>query len=130
MLYRLGKGISKRNIAVFADENFSKLESILLDCSLFSKNNIVQIHKDSIPNAGKEDIFLIHWGDFKDKIDAILPTIGKNTALIIYAPIETGRIDPENMTKIGNCRNSVVVNFKGRLLNDILTSLMTTSYER
>ena len=36
----------------------------------------------------------------------------------------------KKMNDIANRPNTVVVNFRGRLLNDILTSLITTSYDK
>lgn len=38
---------------------------------------------------------------------------------------------PDNITKlIGSKENTTIVNFRGRLLNDIVTTLITTSYEK
>jgi hypothetical protein len=47
---------------------------------------------------------------------------------VIYA--KPASIPPDKMDNIANRSNTVVVNFRGRLLNDILTSLITTSYDR
>ncbi len=126
--YRLGIGLSKRQIAVFAKDEYESLESILTDSKIFSKT--IQIHKNDIRKAEKETIFLVHWKEFQDKIDDIMAIKKDSTPLIIYAPTQEGRIDDENMNKINSHRNSVVVNFRGRLLNDILTSLITTSYDK
>ena len=51
----------------------------------------------------------------------------QNTAVIIFA--KPGSVPNEKMAEIGNRSNTVVVNFKGRLLNDILNSLITTSFD-
>jgi len=51
------------------------------------------------------------------------------TALIIYAPQELGFISKESMAKLNQKRNVMVTNFRGRLLNDITTSIITTSYK-
>jgi len=54
-----------------------------------------------------------------------------STPLIVYAPQNEGRIEPQEVIdEINQHRNSVIVNFRGRLLNDILTSMITTSYEK
>ncbi len=39
-------------------------------------------------------------------------------------------ISAEHFTLIQNNRHSIVTNFRGRLINDILTTLITTSYEK
>jgi len=126
--YRLGIGLSKRQIAIFAKDEYESLDSMLRDSKIFSKT--IQINKNDIKKAEKQTIFLVHWREYQDKIDDILLLKKDSTPLIIYAPTQEGRIDDDNMDKINSHRNSVVVNFRGRLLNDILTSLITTSYDK
>ena len=126
--YRLGIGLSKRQIAIFAKDEYESLNSMLTDSKIFSKT--LQINKNDIRKAEKETIFLVHWKEFQDKLDDIMAIKKDSTPLIVYAPTQEGRIDDENMNKINSHRNSIVVNFRGRLLNDILTSLITTSYDK
>lgn len=126
--YRLGIGLSKRQIAIFAKDEYASLNSMLTDSKIFSKT--LQINKNDIRKAEKETIFLVHWKEFQYELDDIMAIKKDSTPLIIYAPTQEGSIDDENMNKINSHRNSVVVNLRGRLLNDILTSLITTSYEK
>ena len=63
-------------------------------------------------------------------LDSILSEKKDGTALLIYAPQEEGFISKEDIAKINQHRNVIVVNFRGRLLNDIMISLITTSYEK
>ena len=129
--YRLGMGLSKRKIAIFASTEFESLKSMLVDSKIFEKNNVIQINKNDLKKAEKETIFLVHWKDYQEKIDDILALKKDSTALVVYAPQSEGKIEPqEKMDKINLHRNAIVVNFRGRLLNDILTSLITTSYDR
>ena len=74
-------------------------------------------------------MFLVHWKSFASDIDAILSIKQDATALIVYAPQAEGFIDSAPLAKINQARNSIVVNFRGRLLNDILVSLITTGYK-
>lgn len=126
--YRLGIGLSKREIAIFAESEYNSLNRMIKDSKIFKKS--IQINKNDIKSAEGKTIFLVHWNDYKEFIDDILSIKKDSIPLIVYAPQNEGRIDPENMNKIHSQRNSVVVNFRGRLLNDILTSLITTSYEK
>jgi len=129
--YRLGIGLSKRKIAIFASTEFESLKSMLVDSKLFEGKNVIQINKNDLKKAEKETIFLVHWKDNQEKIDDILVLKKDSTALIVYAPTSEGRIEPpEKMDKINLHRNAVVVNLRGRLLNDILTALITTSDDR
>lgn len=127
--YRLGVGLSRRKIAIFSATEFASLSNMLSDSKIFERKNIIQIHKNDLSKAEKETVFLVHWKDYKDKIDDILNYKKDGTALIVYAPQNEGRIDPPEMDKITSHRNTVVVNFRGRLLNDILVSLITTAYK-
>jgi len=127
--YRLGMGLSKRRVAIFASlERFEEIKTLLVDSSIFKEKNIVHITLNTIDKAKGQTIFLVDWETFKDQIDRVFScTKNHQTAVVIYA--KPGSILPEKMNDIANRQNTVVVNFKGRLLNDILTSLITTSYE-
>ncbi len=126
--YRIGIGLSKRKVAIFADKDYSNLDSLIKDSKIF--NETIKIHKNDIKKAETETIFLVHWGEYKNKIDEIINIKKTSTPLIVYSPQGTDKIDQANLEKINNEPNSVIVNFRGRLLNDIFTSVITTSYDK
>ena len=126
--YRLGMGLAKRKIAVFSKNEFENLSGMLIDSRLFKSKNIIRIERESIKKGETATLLLVHWKEFKDRIDEILKIKRDSSALIIYAPKNEGAIDDKNMERINAERNAIVVNFRGRLLNDILTSMITTSY--
>jgi hypothetical protein len=128
--YRIGMGLSKRKIAVFANKEFDALKSMLVDSKIFKDKNIFRVPKNALKKADKETIFLIHWKEYKNEIDEIISIKKDNTAMIVYAPQNEGRIEQESIDKIDDQRNSIIVNFRGRLLNDILISMITTRDER
>ena len=127
--YRLGIGLSKRKVAVFASrEAFESIKTSLVDSMIFKDKNVIPITLDNIDKAKDQTIFLIDWETFKEQIEQVF-SARKNhqTAIVVYA--KPASIPPEKMIDIANRANTVVVNFRGRLLNDILTSLITTSYK-
>lgn len=130
-LWRLGNGFSKRKIAIFAKgDNLKSLNSLLEDTKMFNKKNIIDISSDSdFGRAERATLFLVFWHDWQDKIDEILSAKKDNTALVVYAPQDLGFIPQDKMKKLNSERNVMVTNFRGRLLNDIVVSLMTTSYQ-
>lgn len=68
------------------------------------------------------------WESCNDNIEQVfVARKSDKTAVIISA--NSGAIPRETMPLIANKSNTVVVNFKGRLLNDILNSLITTSFD-
>ena len=129
VLYRLGMGLSNRKIALFAENEFEALKSVLVDSKLFREKNIIKIDKKGLKKARPFSLLLVHWKPFEGELKNILDLKRDNAALIIYAPQSEGFIDKEMVEKINLERNTIIVNFRGRLLNDILTSMITTSYE-
>ena len=104
---------------------------MLIDSKIFKDKNIIKINKNDIKKAHKANLFLVHWSDYQEAMNEILESKNDSTALVIYAPQSEGRIENQEMlNKINSQRNSIIVNFRGRLLNDILISLITANYER
>lgn len=128
VLIRLGNGLSRRRIAVFAKgDMLHSLESLLHDCRLFGKANVIGIPtRGDVGKAEEATIFLVNWEDWSGDIQAVLDQKKDGTALVVYAP--PGSIPHEMMARLGNERNVAVCNFRGRLLNDLVTSMITTSY--
>lgn len=132
VLFRLGNGLVKRKIAIFAKgDNLNSLKSLLLDSELFSEKNIIEITSNNdFGKSEKSTLFLIFWHDWKKDIDKILNKKADKTALVIYAPRDKGSVSEEDFKKINKERNVSIANLRGRLLNDIISFLITTSYEK
>jgi len=129
--YRLGKGLARRNIAIFAEaEEFNSLKAMLVDSKLFKPKNIHQIQINNIKKADNYTVFLVHWSKYKNNINDIVTMKKDSTALVIYSPQNEGMIDSESLNLINSHRNSIIVNFRGRLINDIFVSLITTVYSK
>ncbi|MDQ3098281.1 MAG: hypothetical protein M3Q44_00860 [bacterium] len=131
-LLRLGNGLAKRKIAIFAkSDTLSSLTSLLTDSGLILKENITHIAKDDdFGRAQGSTLFLIYWPDWKDKIIQIRDLKKDGEALVIYAPRSAGMIPENVMGELDKGRNVTVVNFRGRLLNDIVTAMITTGYTK
>jgi hypothetical protein len=131
-LWRLGNGFSKRKIAIFAKgDTLIGLKGLLLDTKLFSEKNIIDVSSNNdFGRAERATLFLVSWHDWQqDQIDEILRAKKDTTALIVYAPQDLGFIPKDKMKELDSKRNVTVANLRGRLLNDIVVSLMTTSYQ-
>jgi len=129
VLYRLGNGLAKRRIAVFAkDGNLASLKGLLMDSRLFREKNICEItRKEDIGRAEQASVYLVFWRDWADDITEILNKKPDKCALVVYAPRDQGPIPEERMKDLDGERNTSVTNFRGRLLNDIITAMITTS---
>ena len=75
-------------------------------------------------------MYLVVWHDWAADIVEILRQKPDQCALIVYAPYDRGRIPDGQMTLLDGKRHTAVTNFRGRLLNDIVASMITTSYEK
>ena len=130
-LLRLGNGLAKRKIAIFAKEdNVASLRSLLLDSKLFKEKNIIEIRSiNDIGRAEKASVYLVYWHDWMQDINAVLNQKPDKCAMVVYAPYNLGRIPDEAMINLDGKRHTAVTNFRGRLLNDIVTSMITTSYD-
>ena len=132
VIWRLGNGLARRKIALFAGgDSRVSLRSLLLDSRLIREKNLLYVTNEAdLHIADDASVFLVYWPDWGANIDAILERKTDATALIVYAPTEYGRIPKDVMAGLDKKRNVVVVNFRGRLMNDIVTCLITTSYEK
>lgn len=129
-VWRLGNGLAKRKITIFAKgDNRESFKNLLLDSSLFSSKNIRSVtKKEDFGRSENSTLYLVIWDDFGNEINEILNKKSDHTALIVFA--KPNQLDNKNWEDLGNHRNVTVVNFKGRLLSDILVSLMVTGYEK
>jgi hypothetical protein len=113
---------------VFASgDALRSLEELLHDCKLFGRSSIIPVPSGAdIGKAEDASVFLLNWADFDQHIDAVLHKKKDKTPLIVHAL--PGAIPPAMMARLANQRNVAVCNFRGRLLNDLVTSMITTSY--
>jgi hypothetical protein len=129
IIIRIGKGIWRRKIGIIGNvEAFSTLSSCIIESGIFKKNNVVHIPIETLDKSKSYSVLLVDWESSKEHIDNILINRkNHNTAIIVFA--KSGTIPQDMMPTIANNSNTVVVNFKGRLINDLLNSLITTSFD-
>jgi len=129
VLLRVGNGLAKRKIALFAKgDNVNSLKTLLTNSGLFREKNIFAItKKEDFGCAEKASVYLVHWHDFSNDIDEVLSKKPDECPMIVYAPYNMGRIPDEQMANLDGKRHTAVTNFRGRLLNDIVTAMITTN---
>lgn len=128
--YKLGTSLSNRKIAIFSDSKFNELKSTLIDSGIFKEKNIIKIDKESIKKGEDITFFIVHYLSYKDNIEEIINLKNDSDAMIIYAPQSEGFIDESVVNILNLQRNTIIVNLRGRLLNDTLVSMMTTSFKK
>ena len=66
-LIRLGNGLSKRKIAIFAKgDHFTSLKDLLVDSKLFKAKNIIQVStRNDFGRAEQSTLYLLYWPDWQ-----------------------------------------------------------------
>jgi hypothetical protein len=129
-LVRLGKSLSSRKIAVLASgENQSAIINLLSDARFIRKKLLIGINGvRELERAADAGLLIVEWSDWHNDIDTILALKKPRTALIVYA--RPGSVPPAVLTLLDSKRNTLITNFRGRLLNDVFVSMVTTGYEK
>ncbi|MBX7488733.1 hypothetical protein K3177_09415 [Qipengyuania sp. GH25] len=132
VLLRLGNGLAKRRIAIFAKGDVvDSLEGLFADSKIFDCKNIIRIsHIGDLGRAEPASVFLVYWPDWSGDLDQILAQKRDATALIVYAPQGSGFLPPDAISLLERERNVTLANLRGRLLNDVVVSLITSGYEK
>ncbi|HRN69973.1 MAG TPA: hypothetical protein PLS49_02200, partial [Candidatus Woesebacteria bacterium] len=105
------------------------------ESGIFRKGNISQVSNRSLSDIKEHSLLLVHYQSFSEKeIETILDYKTSKSGMVFYFPSfssKKGEFIPNEMRdKISNTPNTTIVNFRGRLLNDLITTLITTSYEK
>ncbi len=136
LLWRLGLGRWTRKVAIVASSDmYATLEKDLVDSGIFRRGNISPINNKSLSDVREHSLLLVHYQSFTEKeIETILNYKTSKSGMVFYfpefSPQKGKSIPPDMIDKIGNVPNTTIVNFRGRLLNDLITTLITTSYEK
>lgn len=135
LIWRLGYGRWVRKIAIAANNaKYNQLKKDLIDSGIFRGQNISVITKQSLSDVREHNLLLVHYQSFtKDEIRTILANKKSKAGMIFYypkfSPQGKNSIPDDIRDLISNTQNTTLVNFRGRLLNDIVTTLITTSYD-
>lgn len=135
LFLRLGFGRWTRKIFIVSnDEKYASLRADLVDTGIFREKNINQIKNDSLAKIKDVTLALVHYQSFSEiEINTILANKKAHAGFIFYFPEFTSPttvIPPEMMKAINNQQFTTIVNMRGRLVNDIVTTLLSTSYDK
>lgn len=134
LLYRLGLGRWRRKIMILANaDNYNSLKRDLVESGIFRSKNIDQISDQNLSNVKDSNLLLLHYKSFTDdQIKTILRNKKASAGMVVYFPDYSSKNKiPEDINNlINNEPHCVVVNFRGRLVNDVLVTLLSTSYDK
>ena len=130
--WRFGLALFKKKIAIVASDNdYRDLEEDLADSGLIKEDNILRISNKQLAKT-KDALLLIVVYGYLDEKDFRELVKGKNArcGLIVYCPPENGYVPKEEMTLLSATAFTALCNFRGRLVNDVLLMMLSTSFKR
>jgi len=126
-LWRLGLGLSRKKITVIASQKDSEsLVNLIKSSHIFTTKNIFKIiSKEDSEDIKRSNVILFKYSGAPFTLKQVLKKKHDDSAIVIYA--KPGEIqNSEDWKLMDEYRNISVCNLKGRLLNDLLTLMMTT----
>lgn len=131
VLWRIGLGLARRRIALLASSDDNEvLRGTILDSGIFAERNLIEVRKiESLERAAEASVWLLHWPSWHSHFDQVLAALKPRSVLLVYAPAGQSTLPSEVMARLNQLSNVALVNFRGRLLNDLVTSLITTSVQ-
>ncbi len=135
LFLRLGFGRWSRKIMIAgSDEKFNSLKSDLVATGVFRDKNISQISKQNLAKLKDCNLVLVHYQSFSEnEIKTILSNKKAGAGFVFYFPefCSPNHVIPKEIVDlINNEQFTTVVNMRGRLINDLLVMLLSTSYEK
>lgn len=130
--WRFGLALFKKKIAIVAsDDDCRDLEEDLADSGLIKKKNIEHISDKHLAKVNEALLLVVVYGylheeDFKALVR------GKNAqcGLIVYCSPENGYVSKEDKALLGKTAFTTLCNFRGRLVNDVLLMMLSTSFKK
>jgi len=126
-LWRLGLGLARKNITIVGSQTDSdSLLNLIRSSEIFTKNVTKVCSREDMEDIKSANIILFKYSGSSFSLEEVLEKKSNDAAIVIYA--KPGEIpkDSSDWALMDQHRNISVCNLKGRLLNDLLTLMMTT----
>jgi hypothetical protein len=132
---RLGFGRWFRRIHVVATlEKYNELKDDMVSTGMFRASNIYHVSNGTLTKLKEASLALVHYQSFsEDEIRTIISNKRANAGYIFYFPeFVPGQnaIPTDTLKLINNEQFTTVVNMRGRLMNDIMVTLLSTGYDK
>lgn len=129
-LWRFGLGVAWRKVHIIADADVrDELRSDLIGSGIIKKRNIATRTKGMTGNLKGACMFILDYEYLgEDEVLKILSNKDFNSGALVYA--KPGIIPEGVLDKLNTYQHVSVVNFRGRLVNEALLLLLSTSFTR
>jgi len=132
LMKRLGLGRWYRKVLIVGAANETKsLKKDLVDSGVFRADNIDEASESNLSDVEDASLVLLdYWSLNTEQVKKVISNKRKSAGLIVYSPMSKPRIPDEISETINNEPFTTLVNMRGRLVNDLLVTLMSTSYDK
>lgn len=130
--WRFGLALFKKKIAIVASDNdYRDLEEDLADSGLIKKKNMEHISDKHLAKANEALLLIVVYGYlYEEDFKALVRGKNARCGLIVYCPPENGYVSKEEMTLLSATAFTALCNFRGRLVNDVLLMMLSTSFKK
>ena len=129
---RFGLALFGKKVAVFASvDDFHVIKSDLASSGLVKEKNIERVSVEQ--QSSLNDALLIVFAcrdDNKEHIKEAVARKSSRCGLVVYCPDGPSALTQEEMAEINAAPFATVCNFRGRLINDILLMMLSTSFKK
>lgn len=115
---------------VSTNDGGQTLKKDLVDSGVFREKNVTVANDNSLADIKDNDLILYDYWELPECINDVLRNKQKGAGLIVYSPANNKRMPVDVVEMINKEPFTVLVNMRGRLVNDILVTLMSTSYDK
>lgn len=130
--WRFGLALFGKKIQVIAGEaDYQDIYEDLTDSGLIKGRNIQRI-SDKHQAKTRDALFLIVVYKYlkSNDFEAVIRGKSPRCGLIVYCPPEKGRLEPGEIELLNQVAFTVLCNSRGRLVNDVLLMMLSTSFKR
>lgn len=130
--WRFGLALyGKKIMIVSSSDDYHDLEEDLSDSGLIKRKNILHISDKQLAKANDALLLIVVYGYLNnDDFQSVVRNKSARCGLIVHCPPERGRIDDEEMELLSKSAFTALCNFRGRLVNDVLLMMLSTSFKK
>lgn len=129
---RFGLALFGKKVAIFANaDDYHIIESDLTSSGLIKKKNIERVSADQRANLNEALLIVFACrADNKEYINEVVNRKNSRCGLIVYCPSGPGVLSAQEIATINSSSFTTVCNFRGRLVNDVLLMMLSTSFKK
>lgn len=130
--WRFGLALLRKQIKVVADtEDYDTIYHDLIVSGLINSKNIVRVSKESLSDLQDAFMIIVSCGYLtSDGFARVVDGKSSRCGLVVYCPPEKGRMSSDDFSHLNSAPFSTLCNFRGRLVNDVLLMMLSTSFKK